>query len=155
MRPIALLAALALTASAAPALAQTAPAPASAPVSAPASAQDAARQPVPTEAELEAAAEVFGAVVEALEAQASVIRADASLSAEQREAAIMAVIAERQTEILAFVDLVQRFVVGQALAEGMPAEDASQQGEMVRGLLLMSLAQALVEGRQADAAPPQ
>lgn len=147
MRPIALLAALALTASAAPALAQTAPAPAPA--------QDAARQPVPTEAELEAAAEVFGAVVEALEAQASVIRADASLSAEQREAAIMAVIAERQTEILAFVDLVQRFVVGQALAEGMPAEDASQQGEMVRGLLLMSLAQALVEGQQADAAPPQ
>lgn len=99
-----------------------------------------------TEAELEAAAEAFGAVVEQMEAQAAPIRADASLSAAEKEARIMAIIAPHQSEIDAFADMVTGFVISQAMTEGATPEEAATQGEMVRGIIGQAIVQSIITG---------
>lgn len=148
MRPIAPLALFAALIVAAPAL--SAPVPSL--IDGAQAAQASPQNPPPTEADIEAAAQAFGLVVQDMETRAAALRADPSLSAEDRELRIMALIAERQPEILAFLDLLQAFVVGQATADGMPADEALAQAEAIRQNILVRLIQSLLEGPQASAA---
>lgn len=106
---------------------------------------------VPTEAELEAAAEAFGQAIEALEVQAAVIRADASLSPEQRQEAIVALVATRQADFDAFLDLLERYIVAEGISDGADPAEAAAAGEAVRQIVASAIVEALVTGQAPSA----
>jgi len=117
---------------------------AAAPVAVVAVAQD----PV-TEAELEARADAFEAVLEELVVEIETIRADTSLSEEDRQARMQAAIDRKQPEIDGFVAVLTGFVRQQTLDEGGTAEDAETAAQMIEGMFSDMLVQGLLSGELA------
>jgi len=115
-----------------------------APVTAVAVAQD----PV-TEAELEARAEAFQALLEALVVEIETIRADTSLSEEDRQARMQAAIDRKQPEIDGFIAMLSGFVRQQTLDEGGTAEDADLAAGMIEDMFTEMLVPGLLSGELA------
>ena len=115
-----------------------------APVTAVAVAQD----PV-TEAELEARAEAFQAVLEALVVEIETIRTDTSLSEEDRQARMQAAIDRKQPEIDGFIAMLSGFVRQQTLDEGGTAEDAELAAGMIEDMFTEMLVPGLLSGELA------
>jgi hypothetical protein len=90
-----------------------------------------AQDPI-TEADVEAKAAEFEVVIEALAAEAEGIRADASLSDEQKNARIDAAIAAKQPEIDAFLAYLEAFIRQEAGSEGMDAAQTDMVVDMIR-----------------------
>lgn len=90
-----------------------------------------AQDPI-TEADVEAKAAEFEVVIEALAAEAEAIRADASLSDEQKNARIDAAIAAKQPEIDAFLAYLEAFIRQEAGSEGMDAAQTDMVVDMIR-----------------------
>ena len=107
-----------------------------------------AQDPV-TEADVEAAADAFEATLQALVVEVETIRADTSLSEEDRQARMQAAIDRKQPEIDAFVSLLTGFVRQQALDEGGTAEDAETAAAMIEGMFSDMLIQGLLSGELA------
>ena len=115
-----------------------------APVTAVAVAQD----PV-TEAELEARAEAFQALLEALVVEIETIRADTSLSEDDRQARMQAAIDRKQPEIDGFIAMLSGFVRQQTLDEGGTAEDADLAAGMIEDMFTEMLVPGLLSGELA------
>ena len=115
---------------------------------APVAAAVVAQDPI-TEADVEAAAEAFEVTLEALVAEVETIRADSSLSEEDRQARMQAAIDRKQPEIDTFVSLLTGFVRQQTLDEGGTAEDAETAAAMIEGMFSDMLIQGLLSGEIA------
>lgn len=115
---------------------------------APAAAVVVAQDPV-TEAELEAAAEVFEATLTALVAEVEAIRADTSLSDADKDSRMRAAIDARQPEIDAFIALLGSYVRQQTLADGGTEEDAEMAVAMIEGMFAGMLVQGILSGELA------
>lgn len=105
-----------------------------------------AQDPVITEADIEARAEIFGAAMETLAVELEGIRADASLSDAEKDARMDALIATKQPEIDAFADYLAVFIRQQATAEGASPEEAEAAVGMVRSMFATQLVAALKTG---------
>lgn len=133
-----------------PAFAQQAPAAPPAPPAAPAPA------PAPTPEEqavmvrVEAAGEALQEVMEDLEPRAAAVRADASLSAADKETRIRAMIAEHQPVLDEFNSALQGLMLIKAAAEGASPEEAAQAAAMVSTMVSAQITQALVTGEDPD-----
>ena len=121
-----------------PALAQTAP------QAAPTPAVAAAR------ADLEAATRVIEPVFDALKAEGAAVRADATLTDQQKLIRIGELIAARQPEIDRFILVLQAYVREQALADGATQEEAVAAAELYRGLINQSVLQTMATGGAPD-----
>lgn len=100
-------------------------------------------------AELQAAGEALEPIFEALETEAAVIRADGSLSAGDKEARILALIAPHQPAFDRLADAVGGFVANQIRNEGGTAEQAAAGAASVRSEMMQGIVQGLVTG-EAD-----
>jgi hypothetical protein len=140
------LAAAALLAVAAPAVAQQAP---PAPPAAPA-----APAPSPEEAALMAnvqtAGEALQAVMVDLEPRAAAVRADAALSAADKESRIRAMLAEHQPVLDQFSEALKAMVLFKASEEGASPDEAEQAATMVGGMVATQIAQGLLTGESPD-----
>ncbi|MBU1324299.1 MAG: hypothetical protein KJ676_03580 [Alphaproteobacteria bacterium] len=105
-----------------------------------------AQDPVITEADVEARAEIFGAAMETLAVELEGIRADVSLSDAEKDARMDALIATKQPEIDAFADYLAAFVRQQAAAEGASPEEAEAAVGMIRSMFATQLVAALKSG---------
>lgn len=123
-------------------------------VAAPALAQTAPAQSTPAvataQANLEAASHAIEPVFAELSAQGATIRADMSMTAEQKVIRIGELIAARQPQIDQFIAAVQALVLAQAAAEGATQEQAVAAAEMYRGLINQTLLQSMVSGEVAE-----
>lgn len=117
-------------------------------VASPVAAVVVAQDPV-TEAELEARAEAFEAVLEGLVVEIEAIRADTSLTEADRQARMQAAIDRKKPEIDGFIALLAGFVRQQTLDEGGTAEDAEMAAVMVEGMFGEMLIQGLLSGELA------
>lgn len=117
-------------------------------VAAPAAAVAVAQDPV-TEAELEARAAAFEVTLEALVAEIETIRADTSLSEEERQARMQAAIDRKQPEIDGFIAMLSGFVRQQTLDEGGTAEDAELAAGMIEDMFTEMLVPGLLSGEIA------
>ena len=117
-------------------------------VAAPAAAVAVAQDPV-TEAELEARAAAFEVTLEALVAEIETIRADTSLSEEERQARMQAAIDRKQPEIDGFIAMLSGFVRQQTLDEGGTAEDAELAAGMIEDMFVEMLVPGLLSGEIA------
>jgi hypothetical protein len=140
------LAAAATLALASPAFAQDAPVAPPAPPAAPAAPAEASPEEVALTARVEAAAQPLEAMMEAIKPRAAAIRADAGLSAADKETQIRALLAEHQSTLDAFSEAVQALVLYKASAEGAEPEEAAQAASMVGGMISTQIAQALLTG---------
>ncbi|WP_439470488.1 hypothetical protein [Brevundimonas sp.] len=140
------LAAAATLAFASPAFAQDAPAAPPAPPAAPATPAQASPEEVALTARVEAAAQPLEAMMEAIKPRAAAIRADASLSAADKETQVRALLAEHQSTLDEFSAAVQALVLYKASAEGAEPEEAAQAASMVGGMINTQIAQALLTG---------
>ena len=133
-----------------PAFAQQAPAAPPAPPAAPAPA------PAPTPEEqaimvrVEAAGEALQEVMEDLEPRAAAVRADASLSAADKEIRIRAMIAEHPPVLDEFNSALQGLMRITAAAEGASPEEAAPAAAMVSTMVSAQITQALVTGEDPD-----
>lgn len=137
MRLFSALAASVVLLAAAPALAQTAPAQITPAVAT-------------AQATLEAASHAIEPVFEALNTQGAAVRADTTLTPEQKVIRIGELIAARQPEIDQFIEAVQGLVFAQAAAEGATREQAVAAAEMYRGLINQTLLQSMVSGEAPE-----
>ncbi len=139
MRLFSVLAASALLLTAAPVLAQT---------------QTPAQTPPPAVAEaqagLEAASRAIEPVFEELNIQGAAVRADATMTPEQKVIRIGELIAARQPQIDQFIAAVQALVYAQAAADGATREEAVAAAEMYRGLINQTLLQSMVTGEAPE-----
>ena len=85
-----------------------------------------------------------------MDAQAAVIRADASLSDTDKQARIGALIDANQGAIDGFAEALTAFVVAQAQAEGSTPEQAAQIAAMFPAMLRQQLTQSLLTGEDAE-----
>ena len=144
------LAAAALLAVATPAFAQQAPAAPPAPPAAP------APEPAPTPEEqavmarVQTAGEALQEVMEDLEPRAAAVRADASLSAADKETRIRAMIAEHQPALDEFSSALQALMLIKAAAEGASPEEAAQAAAVVAAMIPAQISQALITGEDPD-----
>ena len=119
-------------------------------VAAPAAAVAVAQDPI-TEAELEARAAAFEVTLEALVVEIEAIRADTSLTEEQRQAGMQAAIDRKKPEIDGFVAMLSGFVRQQTLDEGGTAEDAELAAGMIEDMFVEMLVPGLLSGELAAA----
>ena len=119
-------------------------------VAAPAAAVAVVQDPV-TEAELEARAAEFEVTLEALVTEIEAIRADTSLTEEDRQARMQAAIARKKPEIDAFVAMLSGFVRQQTLDEGGTAEEAEMAAGMIEDMFVEMLVPGLLSGELAAA----
>jgi len=117
-------------------------------VAAPADAVAVAQDPI-TEAELEARAEAFEAVLKALVLEVETIRADTSLTEADRQARMQAAIDRKKPEIDGFIAILSGFVVQQTLDEGGTAQEADLAAAMIEGMFADMLIQGLLSGELA------
>ena len=107
-----------------------------------------AQDPV-TEAELEARAEAFEAMLTELVGEVETIRADTSLREEDRQARMQAAIDRKQPEIDGFIAMLSGFVRQQTLDEGGTAEDAELAAGMIEDMFTEMLVPGLLSGELA------
>ncbi|RZJ31611.1 MAG: hypothetical protein EON85_03055 [Brevundimonas sp.] len=144
------LAASTLLALAGPAFAQQAP------VAPPAPPAAAAPVPAPSPEEqavmarIEAAGEALGTVMEDLEPRAAAIRADAGLSAADKETRIRALIAEHQPVLDEFSSALQALMLIKAASEGATPEEAAQAAAAVSMMVSSQIARGLITGEDPD-----
>ena len=147
------LASAALIAMTGPAFAQQAPAAPPAPAPPPAAAQT-PQEITPEQravvARIEAAGTALEAMMTELEPRAAAVRADASLSAEDKETRIRAMLAEHQPTLDEFTAALNDMILMQAASEGASPEEAAQAAAMVRGMVSTQIAQALITGEDPD-----
>lgn len=117
-------------------------------VAAPAAAVSVAQDPV-TEAELEARAAEFEVTLEALVTEIEAIRADTSLTEEDRQARMQAAIDRKKPEIDGFVAMLSGFVRQQTLDEGGTAEEAEMAAGMIEDMFGEMLVPGLLSGELA------
>ncbi|MBU2167489.1 MAG: hypothetical protein KKF88_06605 [Alphaproteobacteria bacterium] len=117
-------------------------------VAAPAAAVAVAQDPI-TEAEVEARAAAFEVTLEALVVEIEAIRADTSLSEEERQARMQAAIDRKQPEIDGFIAMLSGFVRQQTLEEGGTAEDAELAAGMIEDMFNEMLVPGLLSGEIA------
>lgn len=100
------------------------------------------------EARIQAAADRFSTLIADLDTQAAVIREDESLTPEQREARILALIAPHQAEIDAFIAALVQYTID--TAEPGEREEIEASADMVSMILQSTITRALVEGPDAQ-----
>ncbi len=102
------------------------------------------------EANLEAASIAIEPIFEQLNAQGAAVRADTTLTAEQKVIRIGELIAVHQPQIDQFILAVQGMVFAQAAAEGASPEEAAASADMYRGLINQTLLQSMVTGEAPE-----
>jgi hypothetical protein len=117
-------------------------------VASPAAAVAVAQDPI-TEAEVEARAAAFEVTLEALVVEIEAIRADTSLSEEERQARMQAAIDRKQPEIDGFIAMLSGFVRQQTLEEGGTVEDAELAAGMIEDMFNEMLVPGLLSGEIA------
>ena len=140
-----ILAASAVLALAAPAFAQEAPAPAPA-----AAAEEPSPEFMAAVARIEAVGERIEDLMEGLEAQAAEVRADASLSDEDKATRIRAMMAEHQADFDEFGAAFGDFIRLSAMAEGASAEEAAAAAAAVPVQMMAIIEEALISGESDD-----
>ncbi len=99
-------------------------------------------------AELQAAGGALEPVMDALEAEAAVIRADSQLSAADKEARILALIAPHEAAFDRFGDALAAFIEIQVRNDGGTAEQAAAASAEMRAGMLQGITQSLVTGER-------
>lgn len=144
------LAASALLTIASPALAQQAPAAPPAPPAVPAPAPAPNPEEQAVMARVETAGEALQEAMEDLEPRAAAVRADATLSAADKETRIRAMIAEHQPALDEFSSALQALMLIKAAAEGASPEEGAQAAAVVGSMVSSQITQALITGEDPD-----
>ncbi len=97
---------------------------------------------------MQAAADRFSTLISRLDAEAAVIREDESLTPEQRESRILALIAPHQAEIDTFIAALVQYTID--TAEPDEREEIEASADMVVMILQSTITRALVEGPEAQ-----
>jgi hypothetical protein len=100
------------------------------------------------EARIQAAADRFSTLIADLDTHAAVIREDESLTPEQRESRILALIAPHQAEIDTFIAALVQYTID--TAEPDEREEIEASADMVSMILQSTIIRALVEGPDAQ-----
>lgn len=95
---------------------------------------------------IQAAGEALEEMMEELEPQAATIRADAALSAADKETRIRDLLTDKQPVLDEFGNALEAMILMQAASEGATPEQAAQAATMVRGMFPEQIAQALITG---------
>lgn len=133
-----------------PVLAQTAPpAPPAAPA-APAAPAEMTPEQMTIIGRVQTAGEALEQVMNELQPAAAAVRADAALSATDKETRIRARIAGHQPVIDEFTAALGAMVQLKALEEGATVQEADQTAAMVSGMVSEKIAQSLITGEDPD-----
>jgi hypothetical protein len=101
-------------------------------------------------ARVEAAGEAMEATMETLTPQAEAVRIDASLSADEKETRIRALMAEHQPVFDAFGEALHALILDKAAADGASPQEAAEAAAMIRASFAAQMTQALITGQDPD-----